>query len=106
MSKLKRYHIQGECTLNRAAEDKEDPDGEWCKADDVSELETKIDALEKERDAWRGATGLASLTPSEAGYQIDREDEERERLKKEAVEKDAEIEMLKSDCDHYARGHN
>jgi chromosome segregation ATPase len=54
--------------------------------EDKRGLKVLLGEARAERDAWRGATGLATLTPEEAGDQIDREDEERERLKARIAE--------------------
>ena len=56
----------------------------WPKEDLVYqcvELHKRITALEAERDAWRAATGLAGLTPEEAGDKIDEADEETAKLR-------------------------
>lgn len=43
--------------------------------EEIVKLRSRIAAVEKERDAWRAATGLASLTPEQAGERIDAMDD-------------------------------
>lgn len=42
---------------------------------EIARLRAELDAAKRERDAWRAATGLSTLTPEQAGDEIDRRDD-------------------------------
>lgn len=68
----------------------------------VAELQVENDRLRRERDAWRAATGLAHLTPREAGDKIDSDDAERDRLRKALEMARPYLDLLHVSGDEYS----
>ena len=62
-------------------------------------LRRQLAAMTQERDAWRAATGIANMTPEEAGEEIDR----KAGLRMAAVEACREV-LAAEDGIHYGIG--